>query len=436
MKKRKRGFIINDDVKIYKGNFAFTKTKDEFTIIPSGYIIVKGSKIDEIVTSYPEEYKNIPIIDFGDHLVIPGFVDLHLHAAQYHNRGLCLDDPLIDWLFKCTFPEENKFKDLIYAKSVYEKFISRLWRSGTTRSLVYNTIHKESTKLLINMFIKSGLGAYIGKVNMDINAPEYLRENTLQSLKDTEEIIMEYNHKSDLVKPIIAPRFVPACSSELMLGLGYLAQIYDVPIMSHLSEETYEIELVKGMHPFNPTYASIYNQFGLFGQKPTVMAHAVFSNEQERALIKHNNVFIAHCPTSNCSLGSGMMPVRKFLNENINLGLGSDIAGGGIACLLQVMSYALAVSKIVWLFSNKTLPALTTSEVFYLSTKGGGKFFGKVGSFEPNYEFDALIIEDVDLAGVEYTLEERVNRLIHLGNETNIVEMYVSGKKIEKPNFD
>jgi len=429
-------FMLKEQVKIYKGHVIFTKTLHKFTIIKNGYIIVKNGKVLKVFETLPEQYKQMQVEDYGDKLIIPGLVDLHLHAPQFPNKGLCLDVQLLEWLEQCIFPEETHYNNLIYARNVYSQLIEKLWEAGTTRVLMFNTIHKSSTKLLLDMMIQSGLGAFIGKVNMDINAPNYLLEDTQQSLSDTEEIIVEYRNKSFLVKPIIAPRFVPACSPTLMMGLGQLAKQYDAPILSHISEQIEEIQLVKNMYPNFPTYGSVYSYFGLFGQQPTVMGHAVHSSNEEMILIKNHGVYIAHCPSSNCNLGSGMMPVRKFLNMGINVGLGSDVAGGHTVSILKSMVYAIATSKMVWLYSNKTLPPLTAHEAFYLGTKGGGSFWGKVGSFEEGYDFDALVIDDSSLNSLDYTLTERIQRFIYLGNGSNIVERFVAGNQIKRPNFD
>jgi guanine deaminase len=421
---------------IYKGHIIDTPTMEQFRIIENGYIVVTDGKVVDVFSTLPEAYQNIPVSNYGDNIIIPGFNDLHIHAPQFPNRGLCLDDPLIEWLFKCTFPLEAKFIDLDFAKDVYKVLIRELWAVGNLRSLIYNTIHYDATMLLFDMMIQSGLGGYIGKVNMDIEAPEYLKENTLQSLRETEQFIIETQRKSEIVKPIIAPRFVPSCSPELLSGLGQLAQKYQVPVMSHLSEEIEEIKIVKQMYPKFPNYGSIYNYYGLFGQTPTVMAHCVYSNNEERALMKRNGVWAAHCPTSNFNLGSGVMPLRLFLNEGINVGLGSDVAGGGSLSMFPSMVAAMSTSKLVWLFSNKTLQPLSSSEAFYLATKGSGSFFGNIGSFEPGNDFDALVVDDHEMLDLEYSIQDRIERLIYIGSKDNIIARFVQGRNIPEPIFD
>lgn len=305
---------------------------------------------------------------------------------------------------------------------------------GTLRSVVFSSIHKESTKLLLDMFMKSGLSAFVGKVNMDRNAPDYLVEETGDSIKNTEEILRQYIGKSDLVKPIITPRFAPTCSDDLLSKLGDLSQKYNIPVQSHLNENIAEIEWVRELFPDAKNYASVYQDFDLFGPISTVMAHCIYNTNEEIDLMAKNGVFAAHSPYSNFNLSSGIMPVRKYLEKGVNVGLASDISGGNNLSIPEVMRAAVQASKMVWLNSDKELAPLTFSEVFYLATKGGGKFFGKVGSFEEGYEFDALIIDDSELIDMnELSTEERLQKYIYIGDDRNIKARYVLGEKIKKP---
>jgi guanine deaminase len=419
---------------IFKGDIVHTPTKDKFEIYEDSYLVVENGFIKGIFKTLEESYKSYEFKDFTNKLIIPGFVDLHLHAPQYPNMGLGLDKELIPWLNTYTFPEEGKYKDIDYAKGVFKKLINNLWWEGTTRSVVFSSIFNESTKLLMDMFIESGLGAYVGKVNMDRNSAPYLTEDTNKSLVDTEELIVEYLHKSRLVKPIITPRFIPTCSTELLKGLGKLSKKYDVPIQSHINENTAEVIWVKELYPESKNYASVYNDLGLFGQTKTIMAHCIHNTEEEISLMAENGVYVAHCPFSNLNLSSGMMPTRKLMEANINVGLASDISGGNTLSMPQIIGGAIQSSKMVWLNSNKELTPLTISEAFYLGTKGGGSFFGNVGSFEEGYEFDALIIDIENLTtGKPLSIEEKLQKFIYIGDGDNIIERYVFGKKIEQP---
>jgi len=419
---------------VFKGDIVFTPTKDKFQVHKNSYLVVEEGKVVGIYKELKEEYKAYPIKDFTDKMIIPGFVDLHLHAPQYPNMGLGLDKELIPWLETYTFPEEEKYEDKVYAKKVYSRLIKDLWRVGTTRAVVFSSIHKESTKLLMDMFIEAGLGAYVGKVNMDRNSTPNLTEDTEKSIVRTEEIILEYKDKSHLVKPIITPRFVPTCTPKLMKGLGKLAITYGIPVQSHLSENTSEVEWVKELHPECPNYGSVYNEYKLFGQTNTIMAHCIYNTDEEIELMAKNGVFAAHCPYSNFNLSSGIMAVRKFLDKGIPVGLGSDISGGNILSIPSIMAGAIQASKMKWLETGKKLKPLSSSEAFFLGTKGGGSFFGKVGSFEEGYDFDALIIDDGNLGDIDkLSLEERIQKFIYIGDDRNILERYVHGRKVEEP---
>lgn len=422
-------------VQIYKGNILFTKIKDKFEIIENGFIIVKNGKILNLYKNLPSEYQNFEVIDFSNNLIIPGMNDLHCHAPQFRNLGMAMDKELIPWLDNYTFPEEGKFKSIEYSDKVYKDFIKEVWRHGTTRIAVFATVHKESSIRLMDLFKQSGLGALVGKVNMNINCTDDLLEDTEKSISDTEYILENYYNADELVNPIITPRFIPSCNSELLKSLGDLAIKYNVPTQSHLSENLGEIDWVKQLQPESEFYGDAYNRFNLFGQTKTLMAHCVYSCDKELELMKKNNVFAVHCPNSNLNLGSGIMPVRKFLDNDINIALGSDISGGHDLSIFKVMVNAIQCSKLLWVNSNKQVDFLTLSEAFYMATKGGGSFFGKVGSFEKNYDFDALVLDDSNLNPESYSLIERLERFIYIGDDRNIIHRYVRGNEISDPKF-
>ncbi len=422
-----------EPIKVYKGNIVYSPSINRLTTLENGYIVVNKEEVIGTYQDLPAEYQNCELRDFGDRLILPGFVDLHFHAPQFANRGLGLDKELLPWLEEYTFPEESKFKDLSYAKKIYPQVVHALWKNGTTRSVIFASVHKDSTKLLLDLFIDSGLGAFVGKVNMDQNCPDFIVEDSNQSLSETLEIIQEYSKKSTLVQPILTPRFVPTCSIPLMEKLGAFAMDHNIHIQSHISENQGEVDWVKELHPESLDYASIYHQYGLFGHQPTIMAHCVFNTDQEIDLMAKSGVYAAHCPHANYNLASGIMPVRSFLEKGVSVGLGSDVGAGHQVSIPKVMTAAVQASKIKWLESGKTLEPLKLSEVFYLGTKGGGKFFGKVGSFEPAYAFDALVIDDQDLGTIDISLTERLERYLYIGDDRHILKRFVAGKEVFEP---
>ncbi len=416
-------------MKVIKGNIIFTPTYDNFEIIENGYIVLLNNKIVDISKKFPRKFKNYELIDYTDKLIIPGMNDLHCHAPQFRNVGLAMDKELLPWLNDYTFPEESKYEDVNYGEKMYSRFVKEICKNGTTRVAVFSTIHKESTMKLMDLFIECGLGAYVGKVNMDRNSCDSLCEKTDDSINDTLEIINKYQNKSSLVKPIITPRFVPTCSENLLKSLGKLALEFNLPVQSHLSENIGEINWVRELHPNSKFYGDVYNKCNLFGDTPTLMAHCIHLTNDEIELMKNKNVYAVHCPTSNANLASGIMPIRKLINNNVKLGFGSDISGGHSFSIFKTMVYAIEFSKLIWA-QNKEYDFLSLSEAFYIATKGGGSFFGNVGSFEKDYEFDALVIDDSELNFDNYSLIERLERFIYLGDDRHIYHRYVNGKLI------
>jgi len=421
--------------KVYKAHVLFTKVQSHFEVIENGYVAVE----DGVVTGVSADLKALDssdaeVIDYGDKLLIPAMNDVHVHASQYRNQGIAMDLELLPWLQNYTFPEESKYADTSYAERMYRRFVHDLWRFGTMRAAVFATVHTESTRMLMKLFSEAGMGALVGKVDMNRNCPDTLAETVEEAIKGNESLISEYNDSKGLVRPIITPRFVPSCTPELLKVCGELARKYQLPVQSHLSENLSEIEWVKELEPGSQSYGDAYNRYGLFGQTPTVMAHCVWTAGQELELMKNNQVMVAHCPTSNLNIASGMAPIRTFLDEGIPIGLGSDISGGHDLNILRMMVYAIQVSKMHFQ-QNKDKAFLTLPEAFWIATKSAGRLFGKVGSFEPGYDFDALVIDDSDLNFDNYSLLHRMERYIYLGDDRHIVHRFCQGKEIAEPSI-
>ncbi len=416
--------------KIYRANILFTKERTHFEVIERGYVVVDDSgRVVEVTEHLSAEHEGVEVVDYGNRLLIPAMNDLHVHAPQYRNQGIAMDLELLPWLQNYTFPEEMKYCDTKYAERMYRRFVHDMWRFGTMRACLFATIHKESTLLLMNIFKETGMGALVGKVAMNRNCPEGLTETVDDMVHGYEELIKECG-EDGLVRPIITPRFVPSCTPEMLRACGELAAKYQLPVQSHLSENKDEIAWVKELEPESTCYGDAYDRYGLFGQTPTVMAHCVWSDGEELELIKRRGVVVAHCPTSNFNVASGMAPIRKFLDEGVKVGLGSDISGGHDLSIFRMMVYAIQVSKMHYQ-QNHNVPFLSLSEVFWIATKSAGSFFGRVGSFEPGYEFDALVIDDSDLNHDNYTLLERLERYIYLGDDRQISHRFCSGKEIK-----
>ena len=425
---------------VIKGNICQTMTPEALDLHENAFAVCVDGVSRGVFETLPEEYADLPLYDCGDALIFPGMVDLHVHAPQYAFRGTCMDLELMDWLNRYTFPEEEKYEDLEYAHVAYGMFVDAVRRGATTRSCIFATRHRFATELLMELMEESGLVSYVGKVNMDRESSAALVEESAEaSAYDTFGWINATKDKFINTKPILTPRFIPCCTDKLMEELREIQMTYGIPVQSHLSESKGEIEFVKFLRPDNPFYGDSYNEYDLFGKNDdintdvkTVMAHCVWSTEDEVELMRKNGVFVAHCPASNMNLTSGIAPIRKYMELGLNVGLGSDVAGGHTDSMFRAITDAIQVSKLYFRLVDEGCKPLVFSEAFYLATKGGGAFFGKVGSFEEGYEFDAVVMDDSVLAHPQrLTLAERVERAVYLGlDEKKIDAKFVAGRKI------
>ncbi len=417
-----------------KGDICWSKSKTEFNSVSNGYLVCIDGVSEGVFEKLPEQYAGMRVIDHSGYLVIPGMTDLHIHAPQYAFRGLGMNLELLDWLNTRTFPEESKYKDSAYADKAYEIFSGDLQHSPTTRAVVFGTMHVGATEILMDKLEESGLKTCVGKVNMDRNSPSYLCEKSaVESLNDTERWLDDCDARHYInTRPILTPRFTPTCSDELMKGLGRLKKERGLPLQSHLSENLSEINWVHELCPWSSCYGQTYERFGhLSAGSKCIMAHCNYSTDAEVSILHKHGVFVAHCPQSNAQLSSGIAPIRHYLDMGMNVGIGTDVAGGATLSMFRAIADTVAVSKLRWRFVDQSLAPLSTEEAFWLATVGGGSFFGLVGSFERGYELDALVLDDSHIrTSLDLSVENRVARYVYLAEEGGrIIRKYVAGKR-------
>ena len=396
------------------------------------FVVCEDGLCAGVFPELPERFRGIPVEDHSGKLLLPGMSDLHVHAPQYAFRGLGMDEELIQWLNHQTFPEEAKYSVLYYAQRAYSIFAEDLRNSPTTRVCAFATIHTPATLLLMELLEKAGLCGYVGKVNMDRNAPVYLLEPSVEEAVSQTRLWLDACGGFRRIKPILTPRFVPSVTDALMAQLSILQKEYRLPVQSHLSENLSEVEWVRELSPESACYGDAYQRFDLFGgEVPTVMAHCVYSSQPELERMAERRVFMAHCPASNTNLASGIAPVRRFLDLGIPVGLGSDVAGGQSLSLFRAITDAIQCSKLRWRLVDQSLAPLTMEEAFYLATRGGGAFFGKVGAFERGFAFDALVVDDAPArTTLSLTPRQRLERALYLERDTSIVSKYVDGTRL------
>ena len=416
-------------MEIYHGNIVYSKNSKELVELTNAYIVVNNGVIQNIYNELPNEYKDYKVIDFGNNVIIPAFSDLHVHAPQYPNRGIAMDKLLSDWLNDYTFPLEAKYKDEKFASEVYKKFTNDLIRYGTMHAVVFATIHNPATNILVNELESKGINAYVGKVNMDKDSPDYLIETTEQSIKDTEAFIKDtINNK--YVKPILTPRFAPTCSFELLNKLGELSVKYNVGTQTHIVESLWEKEEAKKC--FNGCKCDMqnYEASGLLKVKPFIAAHFIFPSDEDIKLLKDCDGYAVQCPDATTNVIAGIMQTGKLLDMGINLAIGSDISAGSYLGIYRQVASVVRLSKIKSFYEPENR-VVTFNEAFYMATKSSGSLFGKVGSLEPGYNFDTLVIGDLEDNFMKLSPSQVVERFCYSGDVNNIKYRFLRGKEIK-----
>ncbi len=382
--------------------------------------------------------------------LLPGFVDLHIHASQWAQAGTALDIPLHDWLSTYTFPSEAKFADLNYAKVVYEDVVDTLIANGTTTALYFATVHKEASVLLAEICAKRGQRGLVGKVVMDLEleCPDFYRDaSTATALQDTEEFILEVKEIAKKTKqgvyPVVTPRFIPTCTDEVLEGLGALAAKYDTHIQSHCSESDWAHQHVQ--ERFGKNDAQALHDFGLLQDK-SVMAHSNFLSDDDAKLFAKTGSAIAHCPVSNAYFANSVIPIKRFAGMGVDIGLGSDISGGFSPSLYDNSRQAVMSSRMLEDGVDPSKSAetrgvhdsrITIAEAFYFVTAGGGASLSlPVGRLEEGYAWDVQRIDTnvptakLPLFDTNEPLLDIFQKIMYLVRPENIRDVWVQGEHV------
>ncbi|KAL0940078.1 guanine deaminase [Colletotrichum truncatum] len=381
------------------------------------------------------------------HFLMPGFIDTHNHAPQWAMRGLGQGLHILDWLDKVTFPHEARFSDPVYARKVYESCVDGFLNQGITTASYYGSKHAEATQILADICLNKGQRAFVGKCNMDRNAPSYLHDesakSSLQETVDCVKYIRNIDPTGGLVRPILTPRFAISCTSELLAGLGRMAgEDPELAIQTHFNEAEQEIKATRELFPEFSSEADLYHHFGLLNQR-SILAHCTFMTDYEMEKVREYGCGVAHCPISNMTVGGGFMAasIRQFLDRGIKVGLGTDSGGGFSSSMLDSIRQAVIASNAREVMSGGTDKALSLNEVFYLSTLGGAKVCcleDKVGNFAVGKEFDALWLTcPLESFGVMTVREESdtlrtvFEKFLMTGDDRNIARVFVKGRLVK-----
>lgn len=388
------------------------------------------------------------ILERGQYL-LPGLIDLHVHAPQWPQLGLALDLPLEEWLQACTFPLEARYVNTQYAQSVYESLVAALLANGTTTAMYFATIHLAATRTLADVCLRRSQRALIGRVAMDdpTQCPDFYRDTSAQVAEAETRAFIGYvqsmaANASGLVLPVITPRFIPACTDELLTSLGRLARETGCHVQTHCSESDWEHGFV--LARCGVTDAAALEQFGLLSRR-TILAHGNFIEDSDAERIVAAGAAIAHCPLSNVYFSDAVFPVRRMLQRGVHVGLGSDIAGGASPSILENARHAVTASRSLESGVNPRLSRalrrspdsrIDTVTAFWLATAGGGVALDlPIGVFREGYQFDAIVLDgraaDSNLNLDEDSAPEVIlQKIVYQATRANIAQVWVANRQV------
>jgi guanine deaminase len=370
------------------------------------------------------------VIDYRGKLVVPGFVDCHVHFPQLDIIG-AFGAQLLDWLNRYAYPAEARFADADHAREVAGAFIGELLRNGTTTALVFGTVHPHSADAIFEAAAARNMRLIAGKVLMDSNCPAELRDDPETGYADSKALIERW-HGHGRLAYAITPRFALTSSAEQLAAAGRLAREYpDAWVHTHLAENMDEVEAAARRFPDSRSYLDIYDRFGLVRER-SVFAHCLHMDDVDRECMARKGGGAAFCPTSNLFLGSGLFDLRAMRAAGVRCGLGTDVGGGTSLSLPRTASEAYKVLHL----REQALPAM---RALYLATLGAAETLyldREIGNFEPGKEADFVVL---DFAGSSLTarrtaaaatIEEKLFALFTLADDRNIAATYVLGQKV------
>jgi|SRR5580658_7946188 guanine deaminase len=395
-----------------------------------GALIVNNGRIERVGPSAEvlSAAGDMPIIDHGERLLLPGFIDTHIHYPQIDVIGAGGRD-LLEWLENYTYPAEQRFADAAYARETAQTFIDELLRNGTTTAQVLGTVHRCAIESFFEVAAARQLRMIAGKALMDRMAPDGLRDDALSGERDTRELIEAWHGRGRL-HYAITPRFALSSSSAQLRSAGALARAYpDVFIHSHLAENTQEVEQVRQAFPDRRSYLDVYDYFGLLRERATY-AHCIYLNETDRTRMAASGAGAAFCPSSNLYLGSGLFDLGASDAAGMRIALATDVGGGSSFSMLRTMADAYRVVHL-------TGQHLTPLRAFYLATLAGAKQLGladKIGSFAVGAEADFIVLDPHSTPLLSRRmhqtsrLSERLLLYMVLGDDRAIAHTYVLGQ--------
>ena len=370
-----------------------------------------------------------PVKDYSGKLLVPGFVDTHIHYPQT-DMIASYGKQLLEWLERYTFPTEREFADPEHAREVAEFFLDELLRNGTTTALVLGTVHAQSVDAFFEAAQARSLRMIAGKVLMDRNCPDYLRDTPETAYAESKALIGRW-HGRDRLSYAITPRFAATSSEAQLTRAGELAAEFpDVFVHTHLAETRAEVEWVRTLFPASRSYLDVYHRFGLVRPR-SVFAHCIHLDAQDWRVMAERRAMVAFCPTSNLFLGSGLFDLRRARESGLAVGVGTDVGAGTSFSMLKTLQEAYKVAQL-------SGQVLTPHRALYLATLGGARGLrmdDRIGNFAAGKEADFVVLdlEATPLLARRMRragdLAEKLFALIMLGDDRSIAATYVLGRE-------
>lgn len=428
-----------------RATIAQTPTADTLEVLEDHVVTVDGGAIINVAPAAEVAVDAACVTLPPDAVLIPGLVDTHIHASQWPQLGTGLDLPLDEWLFAYTFPLEARYADAVFARQVWDDMVPSLLGHGTTTAVYYTSVHGDATTALAEACIVHGQRALVGRVAMDHpeGTPEWYRDAdaaaALTATANSIDMIKAVDNGAGLVEPIITPRFIPACTDELLTGLGRMAEETGVRVQTHCSENRWEHNYV--LDHYGCTDTEALRRFGLL-RSGTVLAHATHLTPTDRASIARAGAGIAHCPLSNIYFSERVFAARLALDAGIPVGLGTDIAGGPEPGLLGQCGHAAGSSRLLGRSDNDEAGSNQQIDIvtaFWMATGGGADLLDlPVGLLTPGRRFDAVAVDlrsaglaaSGDNAGDPTDWPRLFEKLVRRTSPSDIAAVWVDGRRV------
>lgn len=380
----------------------------------------------------PQGFAQADVDDYGDKIVMPGFIDAHIHFPQYRMLAAPGKD-LLDWLTRFTFPEESRYADAAYAQAAAEVFLKRLFAHGTTSALAFCSVHKTCADALFAAAQDAGMALVTGKTMMDRNAIPAVEDTPETGARETVELYEKWHGRGRL-RYAVTPRFaITSSDAQLKVSGELLSSLPGALMQTHLSESPGEIAFVKDLFPKARDYTDVYDHYGLLSDR-SLFAHGIHLSERECARLSESGSTVVHCPTSNTFLGSGLMsmPWLREKGRPVHLGVATDVGGGTSYSMLATLGETY---KVQMLSGYKP----TAHELFHMATRGNAgrlKIEHETGALEHG-KFADIVVLDPEATPVlasrhelSSSLEDVLFSLMILGDDRAVAATYVKGRRL------